>query len=99
MLFAFIDHNVAPMVVGEVFFMIPIVGILTRHQQKMAMILRQGRSQETDAEVASLRSELAAMRSEMRELRETVHFQVLAMDRSTQPPVAPVDVRERLRAE
>lgn len=53
--------------------MIPIVAILSAHQQKMASIMREGGNSQTSAE-------LAALREEVRNLRELVATQMLAMD-------------------
>ncbi|AIE87722.1 hypothetical protein [Fimbriimonas ginsengisoli] len=73
--------------------MIPIVAILTSHQQKMARIIHEARPQ-TDS------TEISALRQEVRELKELIHTQMLALDAAqSRPPARPVDagMQERLR--
>ncbi|MGV3617078.1 MAG: hypothetical protein ACO1SV_17260 [Fimbriimonas sp.] len=54
--------------------MIPIVAILTTHQQKMAQLIHNNqRNAQTDAEIA-------IMKEELRTLRETVMHQTLLME-------------------
>lgn len=76
--------------------MIPIVGILTRHQQKMAEILNRGSADHN--EITSLRRELA-------DLKALVHQQTITLDNlaGTQralntPPPTP-QIAERLKTE
>ncbi len=70
--------------------LIPIVALLTRHQQKMAVILNKGES--NNSEIANLRREIA-------ELKALVHNQTIALDNvksySLQPPPVP-SVEQRL---
>lgn len=70
--------------------MIPIVAILTRHQQKMAEIMAHGHAVEGGQEIYALRRELA-------EMRELMHQQAIAIDTlvSQRPPQT--DLGERLR--
>jgi hypothetical protein len=72
--------------------MIPIVAILTKHQQKMAAIIHQNQAQVPNADIAALRQEIQA-------LKEIVHQQAIALDgpvlRQSVPPPAP-DVARRL---
>jgi hypothetical protein len=73
-----------PFVLGAIMFLIPIVAILTRHQQKMALILRDNRGFEGNAELASLRAEVAR-------LTQAVHQQTIALDNlSRRPEATPV---------
>lgn len=57
-------------IIGGITMMIPIVFILTKHQQKMAMIMRQD---QTPANSVDVQRELAA-------LREIVSQQTIAID-------------------
>lgn len=54
--------------------LIPIVFALTRHQQKMAEILRQEQQQ------PSAQFELSQLRAEVAKLRESVSHQTILMD-------------------
>ncbi len=62
--------EIVAIIIGGITMLIPIVFILTKHQQKMATILRQDQAQGHAAEV---QMELAA-------LREVVHQQTIAID-------------------
>ena len=75
--------------------MIPIVVILTRHQQRMAEIVHR---------TAGDHSELTALRHEIAELKSLVHQQAITLDTLagmqrtlSAPPSAPA-VAERLSA-
>lgn len=59
--------------VGVVFFAIPIVAILARHQQKMAFILRAPAQDD---------QRLVALQEEVRQLREQVSMLVLQNERN-----------------
>jgi hypothetical protein len=59
-------------------FMIPIVAILTSHQQKMAKLIH-GEQKENQVNGAILQ-ELQSMRAEVAQLREVVNQQALAVD-------------------
>lgn len=61
-------HELAPVIVSLAMFSIPVVSILTRHQQKMAMILHRP----TDEPVANSRESM--------ELRQMVRDQILAVE-------------------
>lgn len=75
--------------------MIPIVAILTNHQQKMAKLIHGGQNENNMN--AALLNELQAMRTEVAQLREVVNQQALAVDdmRSFPRPNVP----ERLNQE
>lgn len=92
---AFDAEAIAPMIMGVIVFMIPIIAILTSHQQKMARILR-----ETQGATDPHRDEIAALRQEVRELRDIVQRQVIAMDsmmsRSATPPPTPQRLEDRV---
>jgi hypothetical protein len=77
-------ENLAPVLIIFAFVMIPIVKILTRHQQQMATILR---SQAPSEELEQIRRELA-------ELRSLVYQQTIALD----GPGRTID-RETVRAQ
>ena len=71
-----------------VIFMIPIIAILTSHQQKMAKIIHERASIIPDQRQAQ---ELNQLRAEIQELKSLVHQQAIAMDsmlgmRKTEPP-------------
>jgi len=76
-------------------FMIPIIAILTSHQQKMAKLIH-GNQSENQMNAAILQ-ELQAMRAEVAHLREVVNQQALAVDdiRTYPRPTVP----ERLNQE
>jgi len=81
------------LIIPIVVFLIPILGILTQHQQKMAQLLNErGR---VDPQ------ELAVLREEMRQLRELVHQQTITMDSLMQYQRAAVEstVQDRLKGE
>jgi hypothetical protein len=66
--------------------MIPIVAILSQHQQKMASILHSGQNNN---------GEIEALRREIQELKQLVHQQAIAVDsfvdtqRKLNPPAQP----------
>ncbi|MDR3692356.1 MAG: hypothetical protein P4L46_23435 [Fimbriimonas sp.] len=69
---------------------IPIVAILTKHQQKMAEIIH-GSGKRHEAEVAQLRNEVY-------ELKQMIHQQMIAMDTLSTSQRRPVEpgLQERL---
>ena len=84
-------RDIAPLLVSGLFFLTPIVWILTKHQQKMAMILN-GQGQMPQYQPGTSEAELAA-------LRDTVHRQTLAIDdlaRSQAELRSALESRERL---
>ena len=64
-----------PIILGGIMFMIPIVAILTKHQQKMAELMRHN-SQHPQGN--PLENEM--MRREMEQLRQLVMQQTIAID-------------------
>lgn len=92
---AFDGEVIAPMIMGVIVFMIPIIAILTSHQQKMARIMRENQGANNPHG-----NEIAALRQEVRELRDIVQRQVIAMDsmmtRPATPPPAPQGLDERM---
>lgn len=72
-----------PFVIGLVVFLIPIIAILTSHQQKMARIFRENQATGDTNDIAALRSEIAR-------LTQAVHQNTIAIDalaqRQSQPP-------------
>jgi len=75
-------------------FMIPIIAILTHHQQKMAEIINRNQRPAIPNE------DIAALRQEIQALKEIVHQQAIALDGRSPlrdvPPPAPADVTQRL---
>jgi len=69
--------DIFPFLIPITALMIPIVAILTVHQQKMARIVHESR-QVQDPEVAQLRMEV-------HQLKEMVHQQMLALDAYSTP--------------
>ena len=63
-----------PFVLGLIVFMIPIIAILTAHQQKMARILREGQPQPGGVD------EIAALRGDIARLTQAVHQNTIAID-------------------
>lgn len=72
--------------IGLVALLIPIVAILTRHQQRMAELLRGSQPQLQNDQVEQLRREIS-------DLRQVVHQQTIALDSASsgrlQPPTVP----------
>lgn len=62
-----------PFVLGFVVFLIPIIAILTSHQQKMARIFRENQSTGEANDVDALRAEVAR-------LTQAVHQNTIAID-------------------
>lgn len=86
-------EDVLPFLIPILALMIPIVVILTRHQQKMAEILRSDATRPT-----VVNPEMELLRQEMRMLRETVNQQTIQMDNMLNARKAPPadDVRVNL---
>jgi hypothetical protein len=85
--------EILPLLIPFVIFLIPIIAILTRHQQKMAEIMRDQHGQASAAEIYALRREVS-------ELKEIVHQQTLALDSVMPSGVKSVEdapLQERLR--
>jgi hypothetical protein len=91
-------EDIIPFAIPIIALLIPIVVILTKHQQKMAELLR-GSSQQLHQP-----SELAELRREISDLKQVVSQQAIAMDdflssqaklRSA-PPEVPDEIRNRL---
>jgi hypothetical protein len=82
-----------PLLIPIIIFLIPIVAILTAHQQKMAQIMNN-RPQLPNPDVEALRQEI-------RELKQLIHQQAIAMDdlklrQGVTTPQTEIDVRGRL---
>jgi len=67
-------EDVFPFLLGEILFLIPIIAILTAHQQKMARIYREGQPQAGNVD------EVAALRAEISRLTQAVHQNTIAID-------------------
>lgn len=82
-------ENIIGAMIPIVIFAIPIVAILTSHQQKMAKLLHGG--QQNDS--------VEALRREVAELKSLVYQQSIAIDNLVAVQTRPVsDVRERISA-
>ncbi len=68
-------EDVLPFAIPIIIFMIPIIAILTRHQQRMAELMHQ--RQPVDDNVSH---QLMAMQVELRHLRELTTQNTLALD-------------------
>jgi len=82
------ENLVAVFIVGIV-MLIPIITVLLKHQQKMAMIYREGQTNHASDE---------RVLQELAELRQLIVHQSLAIEnlrkeRVTTPPVDPVQTR------
>ena len=66
--------DVLPILIPIIVVMIPIVAILTKHQQRMAEIIHQRRDETT------LYPQVEALRGEIRELRTLLHQHTINMD-------------------
>lgn len=64
------SEAIVGIIVGGITMLIPIVFILTKHQQKMATIMRQDQAQGNSLDV----------QRELVSLREIVHQQTIAID-------------------
>jgi len=70
-----VGHDLGPIIAVIAFMSVPVIAILTRHQQKMARIFQEGhRNQGQDAHV----------RQELAELRNLVAQQTIALDSMAQ---------------
>jgi hypothetical protein len=69
------------MLIPIIIFMIPIVAILTKHQQKMAELIHGQHGQQGQQNVNPNASfETSQLREEVRQLRELMTQQTLALD-------------------
>lgn len=82
-------------IVPFIIFMIPIVAILTKHQQKMAEIIHQNQANRNLPN-----PEIDALRREVSELRQLVHQQTINIDNltSVRPQAPSEDLRTNLGA-
>ncbi len=64
--------DIFPFLLGAILFMIPIVAILTKHQQKMALLLRGDQAQNPQ--------ENDAVRKDVESVRQMVMQQTIAID-------------------
>ena len=65
--------EIAPLAIPILIFMIPIIAILTSHQQRMAKIMHESGQLGNNAEIN-------ALRGEVQQLRELVHQQAIQVD-------------------
>ena len=66
--------NIAPMILGVAFMLVPITAILARHQQRMARILR-------DPAVEGKDQEIQRLSAEVRLLQDALYQQTMSIDR------------------
>lgn len=86
--------EIIPLVLGAIFFMIPIVAILTSHQQKMAKIMRQNADTSSNAQIEQMRVEMEALRQLV--MQQTIAIDNLSSQRGQMQPQTP-PVTERLQ--
>jgi hypothetical protein len=72
---AFFEPASLGIMIPIICMLIPIVAILTRHQQRMAEIIHANRPQNTPD-----RAEIDSLRREIQELKQIVHQQAISMD-------------------
>ena len=82
-------EEILPIFIPIIALIIPVVAILTKHQQKMAELMRQSPQAAPSPEVHALRQEVAQM-------RQLMNDQMLALDQirsalpaRTDPPAIP----------
>lgn len=81
------SSDIAPVLVSVIFFMIPIVAILTSHQRKMAEIIH-GRHEalaNKDQTVQALTDSVNRLNAEVVELKQLVAQQIIASDQTPVP--------------
>jgi hypothetical protein len=88
------NPGVIALMIPIIIFMIPIVAILTSHQQKMAELMSRNRAPEGTADIDALRREVA-------ELKQLIHQQAIAMDnlvalQTRQMPSVPDQIQARI---
>lgn len=69
-------------------FGIPLMGILTKHQQRMAELMHANGNSALDARVDALQRDIS-------ELKDLVHQQTIALDRLS-TPLPGAEIRERI---
>jgi hypothetical protein len=93
-----LDSDTLGLAIPILIFLIPIIAILVRHQQKMAEIFHGGLNQQAQAE-------MQALRAEMMQMREMMHHQARVIEDlkglpATQPTsTIPTTPRETLSNE
>jgi ribosomal protein L29 len=88
-MFAFLSPDTIAVFIPIVALMIPIVALLSKHQQQMAKVIR-GQTDE------GLRQELDAIKQELAYLRTVSHSQSLAMEAMRQKSLSE-NLSERVR--
>jgi len=83
--------DIIPLVLGAIFFMIPIVAILTSHQQKMAKIMRQNADTSSNAQIEQMRVEMEALRQLV--MQQTIAIDNLSSQQRAHVPAPPVAER------
>jgi hypothetical protein len=84
--------DLAPILAFLILMMVPVVAILTKHQQKMAAILHSRPPAADDERLARVEAEVAAM-------RDLLNRQALILEElNSKLPPAASDVEHRLRA-
>ena len=83
-------RELAPVIVAVMMFMIPIVAILVKHQQKMAIIMR------THVPQLAPTAETETVRRELAELKGLMHQQAIAIDNLSRKVEASTELAQRL---
>jgi hypothetical protein len=84
-------EDIIPVLAILMIFGIPIIAILTSHQQKMAKLFAENH------QIANLPNpETQALRAEVRELKELVLQQTIALDNLHRPLPTDADVQRRV---
>lgn len=77
-----------PIIAILMIFGIPLIGMLTKHQQRMAELMHANGNSALDARVDALQRDMA-------ELKELLHQQTIALDRLS-TPLPSAEIRERI---
>ncbi len=87
-------EDLAPFAMGTLIFMIPIVAILAKHQQKMAEILQGSRPvqhPDVQSEIAALRQMVAAQAASLDALAASQRELVKSLGEGNSPEQRPTD--------
>jgi hypothetical protein len=90
--FAQIQDDLFPMLLGAIMLLIPIIAILTNHQQKMARLLREDQNQFRNS------NESNQLRAELADLRHRIDSLTLSIEQMRDEQRTSGDVERRIRA-
>lgn len=82
--------EIFPFLLGAIFFLTPIVAILTKHQQKMAILMRQNAPQH-DPDTEALRREVEALKQLV--MQQTIAIDNLSSGRGSASGPPPIEHR------